>query len=95
MSDYNLILAALDIYPSLRQIDEASNYAKEIMIGYVKKIDPNAVVTIEDGDIDIYSNTDFKEIHRNSQYIFDSAFTEKLEKIQARDICMTGVIKEQ
>ena len=82
MSDYNVILAGLNLYPSLRQINEASTYAEAITIGYIRKIDPKAVVSIEDGDVEIYSTCDFKDLPYNAQYIFDSAFTEKLEKIQ-------------
>ena len=82
MSDYNVILAGLNLYPSLRQINEASNYAEAITIGYIRKIDPKAVVSIEDGDVEIYSTCDFKDLPYNAQCIFDSAFTEKLEMIQ-------------
>ena len=85
MSDFNLILGGLKNYPSIRQINDASNYAKEITIGYIKKIDPNALVIIEDGIVDIYSNSDFTDLESNAQFIFDSAFAEKIEKIQAEE----------
>ena len=83
MSDYNLYLAGLKVYPSLNQIYKASAYAKEITTGYVRKIDPDALVIIEDGDVDIYSNSDFKGLYYNAQCIFDSAFTEMIERIQS------------
>ena len=83
MSDFFLILAGLKAYPSIRQITEASTYAEKITTGYVKKFDPLAFVTFEDGEVDISSSCDFKGLAIKAQCIFDYAFAYKIQKIQA------------
>src|SRR3982074_3538796 len=83
MSDFFLILAGQKAYPSIRQINEASNYAEEITTGYVRKIDPLASVTFEEGDVDINSSCDFKGLAISAQCIFDYAFAYKIQKFQA------------
>jgi len=82
MANYNLILAGLNVYPSFRQICEASNYAEEITTSYISKIDPTAIITIDDGDLVVYSDSFSRDLFNKAESIFETAFQEKIGKLQ-------------
>lgn len=81
MNDLQNYLANLEVYPGGDQIDEASNYAQEEATKYVLEIDPNAIVTVEEGEVYVKSEVD--NDFDDAQTIFDECFSERIEELQS------------
>ncbi len=83
MSEIEVILTELDVYPPVEQICKASDFALSRVIEYVHEIDGDAVVTVEDGGVHIESNKSVSTLVQPAQQIFDGEFAEKIGEIQA------------
>lgn len=78
-------LNTLSAYPQADQIDEASNYAQDKAYDYAKSLDPDAVVTVEDGEVYVKWSVKDSEFEQNVQVTFDEAFGEKIFEMGFRE----------
>lgn len=82
MKSYNTFLENLSQYPTPDHIDEASNYAQKGAAAYLATLDPEAVLTVEDGETYVQSEKEIDpEFLSNVQTTFDEAFGEKIAEL--------------
>lgn len=82
MKTYNTFLESLSEYPAAYQIDEASNYAQEKAAEYLATLDPEATLTVEDGEVYVQTEKEIdEEFLGNVQVTFDEAFGEKISEM--------------
>lgn len=96
MNSLDQFLSELDVWPQAYEVNEASDFAQEKANEYLHDLDPNATLTVENGEVYVQADEYLEEEYRrNLQTIFDENFSDKLNEIQSKQIVSFDDLDEE